>query len=63
MKALVFCAHADDEVIALGGTLRRLADGGADIRLVMFSEGAEGYTRVEDKGTIVQRRERETTLR
>ena len=60
MKALVFCAHADDEVIAIGGTLRRLADAGAQIRLVMFSEGAEGYARVQEKGTIVQQRHEET---
>ena len=60
MKALVFCAHADDEVIAVGGTLRKLADAGATIRLVMFSEGAEGYARVEDKDRIVQVRHEET---
>ena len=60
MRALVFCAHADDEVIAIGGTLRKLADAGADIRLVMFSDGAEGYARPEDKGAIVQRRHEET---
>ncbi len=60
MKVLVFCAHADDEVIAIGGMLRRLADTGAHIRLVMFSEGAEGYTRVQEKDTIVQQRHEET---
>ena len=56
MKVLVFCAHADDEVIGVGGTLRKLADGGATIRLVMFSEGAEGYTKLEDKPAIVKTR-------
>ena len=60
MKVLVFCAHADDEVIAIGGTLRKLADSGAAIRMVMFSEGAEGYTRIEEKTSIVQRRHDET---
>jgi LmbE family N-acetylglucosaminyl deacetylase len=60
MKVLVFCAHADDEVIGIGGTLRKLANAGAAIRLVMFSEGAEGYTRPEEKATIVARRHRET---
>lgn len=60
MNILVFCAHADDEVIGMGGTLRKLANAGANIRLVMFSEGAEGYSRVEDKTTIVQTRQRET---
>jgi len=60
MKALVFCAHADDEVIGIGGTLRLLADRGATIRLVMFSEGAEGYVSLEEKAGIVERRHQET---
>lgn len=60
MKVLVLCAHADDEVIGAGGTIRKLADAGASIRLVMFSEGAEGYTKLEERGAIVQRRESET---
>jgi len=60
MKVLVFCAHADDEVIAIGGTLRKLADTGAEIRLVIFSEGAEGYTTLEERERIVATRDRET---
>ena len=60
MNILVFCAHADDEVIAMGGTLRKLANAGARIRLVMFSEGAEGYSKPEDKTAIVQTRQKET---
>ena len=61
MKVLVFCAHADDEVIGVGGTLRKLANDGATIRLVMFSEGAEGYTELEQKPVIVKTRREETT--
>lgn len=60
MRILVFCAHADDEVIGMGGTLRKLADAGAHIRLVMFSAGAEGYSCPEEKTTITQTRQRET---
>ncbi len=60
MKVLIFCAHADDEVIAVGGTLRKMADAGAGIRLVMFSGGAEGYTRAEDRDSIVETRHGET---
>ncbi len=59
MKVLVFCAHADDEVIGIGGTLRKLADGGATIRLVMFSEGAEGYSHREEKSSIINTRGQE----
>ena len=61
MKVLLLCAHADDEVIALGGTIRKLADAGARIRRVMFSEGAEGYTRRQEKDTIVQTRKEEAS--
>ena len=60
MNILVFCAHADDEVIGMGGTLRKLADAGARIRLIMFSEGAEGYSRPMDKKSIVETRQKET---
>ena len=60
MKALVFGAHPDDEVIAIGGTIRKLANAGAEIRLVHFSDGAEGYTVMEEKDTIAERRHHET---
>lgn len=60
IKTLVFCAHPDDEVIGMGGTLRKLADAGAAIRLVIFSDGAEGYTTLEEKETIVATRAEET---
>ena len=52
MKILVFCAHADDEVIGLGGTIRKFANAGAEIRLIHFSAGAEGYASLEEKDTI-----------
>lgn len=59
-KVLIFCARADDEVIGAAGTLRKFADAGARIRLVMFSEGAEGYTTADAKPTIVAQRQAET---
>ncbi|MHB9130708.1 MAG: PIG-L deacetylase family protein [Armatimonadota bacterium] len=60
MNVLVFSAHADDEVIGIAGTLCKLADAGAHIRLVIFSEGAEGYTTLDEEQTIVATRDRET---
>jgi LmbE family N-acetylglucosaminyl deacetylase len=59
MKALLFFAHPDDEVIGAGGTIRKLADAGAAIRLVTFSEGAEGYTQPGGQTTIVAQRAKE----
>ncbi len=52
MKILIFCAHADDEVIGMGGTIRKFANAGAEIRLIHFSAGAEGYASLEEKDTI-----------
>ena len=60
MNVLIFCAHADDEVIGMGGTIRKFALAGAKIRLVMFSEGAEGYASLAEKETIVATRDAET---
>lgn len=60
MRVLLFCAHADDEVIGMAGTIRKLADAGAAIRLVMFSEGAEGYSTLDEAETITRRRDTET---
>ena len=59
MKVLLLFAHPDDEVIGAGGTIRKLADAGATIRLVTFSEGAEGYTQPGGETTIVAQRARE----
>jgi LmbE family N-acetylglucosaminyl deacetylase len=59
MKVLIFCAHADDEVIGMGGTIRKFASAGAEIRLVIFSEGAEGYASPEEKSLIVEKRDKE----
>jgi len=60
MRVLIFCAHADDEVIGMAGTIKKLSDAGATMRLVMFSEGAEGYSTLEEAATITQRRDAET---
>ena len=60
MKLLIFCAHPDDEVIGMGGTIRRFADAGAQIRLVLFSAGAEGYADRAEKDRICDIRAGET---
>ena len=36
---LVFAAHPDDELLGLGGTVRRLANTGATVRAVIMAEG------------------------
>jgi LmbE family N-acetylglucosaminyl deacetylase len=60
VKALVVCAHPDDEVIAVGGVLRKLTDANAAVRLLTFSAGAEGYTSLAEQDEIVATRAEET---
>ncbi|WP_347178682.1 PIG-L deacetylase family protein [Streptomyces iconiensis] len=42
-SVLVVAAHPDDEVLALGGTLARLADSGARLRLVAVTDGEASH--------------------
>ena len=58
-RALVICAHDDDEVIALGGTIRKLANSGISVTTVVFAQGNEGYSTLDEKDSIVDRRRRE----
>ncbi len=60
MKVLLFCAHPDDEVIGMGGAIRKFAEAGANVRLIHFSPGAEGYASPEEKDTICETRRQET---
>lgn len=52
-RALVICAHDDDEVIGPGGTIRALADAGVEVTTLVFATGNEGYQTLEQKDTIV----------
>ena len=38
-KILVFAAHPDDELLGVGGTIRRLANEGKNVRAVILAEG------------------------
>jgi LmbE family N-acetylglucosaminyl deacetylase len=39
MQALILCAHADDETLGSGGTIRKLVNGGWDVEVVIVSDG------------------------
>jgi N,N'-diacetylchitobiose non-reducing end deacetylase len=60
-KALVICGHPDDEVLGLGGTIRKLVNHGVEVFVLMFANGNEGYTSLDEKESIVtiRRTERE----
>lgn len=53
-NVLVFAAHPDDELLGLGGTVRRLANEGATVRAVIM---AEGLTSRAENRSIVDRAE------
>ncbi len=38
-KVIVFAAHPDDELLGLGGTVRRLANEGVEVHAVIMAEG------------------------
>jgi len=58
-RALVICAHDDDEVIGVGGTIRKLVNSGVRVTTMILAVGNEGYTRLADRRTIVAKRRRE----
>jgi len=58
-KILIFCGHPDDDAIALGGTIHKFADEGAEITEVVFATGNEGYSRMEEKDKIIEIRAQE----
>ncbi|MCX7176987.1 MAG: PIG-L family deacetylase, partial [Proteobacteria bacterium] len=55
-RVLVFAPHPDDEVFGCGGTLCLLAAAGADISVVIVSDGALGGNAAD----LVGRRESES---
>ncbi|MFC5407215.1 PIG-L deacetylase family protein [Cohnella soli] len=58
-KALVICAHPDDEVLGLGGTIKKMTNAGVEVNVLMFANGNEGYTDLKDKEHIVEIRRKE----
>ncbi len=46
-RALIICAHPDDEVLGLGGTIKKMTNAGVEVTVLMFANGNEGYTTLE----------------
>ena len=59
-RALVFAAHADDEIIGPGATISRLASSGCEVTAVIFTKGDTGYSLAAEKPTIVEARAKES---
>jgi LmbE family N-acetylglucosaminyl deacetylase len=58
-RALNICCHPDDEVLGIGGTIKKLTNQGVEVNVLMFANGNEGYTKLEDKERIVEIRRME----
>ncbi|MBD3309716.1 hypothetical protein GF351_00705 [Candidatus Woesearchaeota archaeon] len=52
---MVFCAHPDDEIIGMGGSIARYADEGKDIITVIFSYGEKSHLWLKEHHTVRMR--------
>ena len=52
-RALIVCAHDDDEVLGPGGTICKLVNSGAKVSTLIFATGNEGYSKLPDKDKII----------
>ena len=39
MKILILAAHPDDEVLGMGGTIKKLSNAGNEIKIIFMSTG------------------------
>ncbi len=54
-RYLVFCAHADDEIVGMGGALSRYAKEGKDIVTVIFSFGERSQPHLKERHIVKKR--------
>ena len=47
MKILVLAAHPDDEVLGMGGTIKKLSKKGNDIKIIFMSTGILSNTVIQ----------------
>ncbi|MBI5389310.1 PIG-L family deacetylase [Candidatus Woesearchaeota archaeon] len=52
---LVICAHADDEILGVGGTIARYAQEGKNVYVVIFSYGEGSHFWMKKKWTVQTR--------
>ena len=49
MKILILAAHPDDEVLGMGGTIKKLSKEGNDIKIIFMSTGILSRRKIESK--------------
>ncbi len=54
-NVLVLGGHLDDSVLAIGGIIKRYTNAGHKVSVVCFGCGDEGFARVEDRTSNVER--------
>lgn len=60
-KVLIVVAHPDDEVLGMGGTIAKLAKNGADIRLLIVTDGSSAqYRNADNMEAIIDEKRKET---
>ena len=58
-RALVFCAHPDDEIIGVGGTIKKMRMKSIEVGVVTFTLGGTSYGTLEMKDKMEGSRENE----
>lgn len=59
-RVAVVTAHPDDEAFYLGGTLFRLKESGAQVTLIVLTDGDKGYYPFFDSASLAKTRQEET---
>src|SRR3989344_6395589 len=52
---LVLCAHSDDQILGLGGTLAKYSNEGKKITIIIFSYGEKSHPWLKKKVTVRMR--------
>src|SRR3989339_864716 len=58
-RTLVFCAHPDDEIIGVGGTIKKMRMKSIEVGVVTFTLGGTSYSTIEMKNKMEEIRFKE----
>lgn len=61
-RALVFCAHPDDEIIGVGGTIKKMRMKSIEVGVITFTLGGTSYSDISMKSEMEKIRETESII-
>lgn len=61
-RALVFCAHPDDEIIGIGGTIKKMRMKSIEVAVITFTLGGTSYSDISMKNEMEKIRETESKM-